>query len=135
MANAFYSRAKQGFIAKELDQIGDAPQIALIDSADYTFSAAHTSYASDVAAGAKVASVVLPATLTETDGVFDSGDGTWSSVTGDECEALINWLDTPTTPVADPLIAFWDTGMSGMPVTPNGGDINFTVNGSGWWEI
>jgi hypothetical protein len=34
----------------------------------------------------------------------------------------------------DALIAFIDTG-TGLPVTPNGGDITVTVNASGWFTL
>ena len=56
-------------------------------------------------------------------------------MTGDVSEAIIVWDDTTTTPTADLLIAFYDTGMTGMPVTPNGGNINVTVHASGWFAL
>ena len=56
-------------------------------------------------------------------------------MTGDQSEAIIIWNDTPTTPTADPLIAFYDSGMTGMPVTPNSGNINVTVHASGWFAL
>lgn len=34
----------------------------------------------------------------------------------------------------DALIAYIDSG-TGLPVTPNGGDINVTVNASGWFTL
>ena len=34
----------------------------------------------------------------------------------------------------DALIAYIDSG-TGLPVTPNGGDINVTVNASGWFTM
>jgi hypothetical protein len=33
------------------------------------------------------------------------------------------------------MAAFYDTGLTGMPVTPNGGNINVTVNASGWFAL
>jgi cyanophycinase-like exopeptidase len=65
-------------------------------------------------------------------GVFDTADFVWSSVSGDQSEAVILWDDTQTN---DRLIAFYDTGITGMPVTPNGGNINVTVNASGWFSL
>ena len=67
--------------------------------------------------------------------MFDTADFAWIAVSGVQSEAIIIWNDTPTTPTADPLCAFYDTGMTGMPVTPNGGNINVTVNASGWWAL
>ncbi len=33
------------------------------------------------------------------------------------------------------LIAWYDTGITGLPVTPNGGDITYTVHASGWFSL
>jgi hypothetical protein len=68
-------------------------------------------------------------------GVFDTADFTWTSVTGVQSEAIILWNDTAAAPTAKPLIAFYDSSMTGMPVTPNGGNINVTVNASGWFSL
>jgi hypothetical protein len=141
MANALYDTFKEKLIdAGSLTPGGfdlntDVIKATLIDSADYTFSAAHDDYGSgtpDVPAAAKVAVSAGLGTPTVTNGVFDTADFTWSSVTGDDftwssvtgdpSEAIILWDDTITAPVTDHLIAFYDTGMTGMPVTPNGGD-------------
>ncbi len=136
MANALYPRFKQACIAKEVNLGSDIIKATLIDSADYTYGAAHSTYAdATVPAVAKVAVSGQLTSPTVADGVFDTADFTWTSVTGDPSEAIILWDDTTTTPVVDQLIAFYDTGMTGMPVTPNGGNINVTVNGSGWFAL
>jgi hypothetical protein len=135
MANALYDTFKEGLLNKEFDLDTDTIKATLIDSADYTFSAAHDFYGGgtpDVVAGAKVAESSALTTPTIVDGLFDTDDFVWSAVSGDESEAIILWDDTITD---DRLIAFYDTGMTGMPVTPNDGDINVTVNGSGWFSL
>ena len=135
MANALYDTFKEGLLNKEHDLNTDTIKATLIDGDDYTFSAAHSDYGTgtpDVAAAAKVAESSALATPTITNGTFDTADFTWSTVTGDESENIILWNDTLAN---DALIAFYDTGMTGMPVTPNSGDINVTVNGSGWFSL
>lgn len=137
MANAFYNPFKQQLLdnTTALDLDGDTIKATLIDSADYTFSAAHDEYsggALDVPAGAKVAESGALGSPTCTNGTFDTANFTWTAVTGDVSEAVILWDDTVTN---DRLIAFYDASMTGMPVTPNGGDINFTVHGSGWFAL
>jgi len=134
-ANAYYDDFKRAVQEKELDIPSDTPTVSLIDTDDYTFDSGDASYASDVDAASKVAAAALSTPAIGAAGVFDSDDWTFPTVTGDQCEALITWLNGPTTPVADPLMAFYDTGMTGMPVTPSGGDINGTVNGSGWHAL
>lgn len=135
MANALYPRFKQGLLAGELDLSADSIKASLIDSASYTYSSTDTGYAADVAAGAKIAESSALGSAAITDGTFDTADFTWGSVSGNQSEDIILWDDTVTTPVADALVAFYDTGMTGMPVTPNGGDINVTVNASGWFAL
>lgn len=136
MANNLYPRFKRACLAKEVDLDTDAIHAALIDGADYVYAATHSSYATDVGSLAKVADVALTGLdITTTDGTFDSADFTWTSVTGDQSEEIILWDNDTTTPIADQLIANYDTGMTGMPVTPNGGDINVTVHTSGWFAL
>lgn len=135
MANALYNTFKEGLLDKIFDLNTDTVKATLIDLADYTYSAAHDEYSGgsqDVATAAKVAESSGLTTPTIANGVFDTEDFVWSSVTGDQSEAIILWDDTLTN---DRLIAFYDTGITGMPVTPNGGDINVAVNGSGWFSL
>lgn len=136
MANALYDTFKEGILGNTaFDLDTDVISASLIDSADYTYSAAHDEYsggARDVPAAAIVAASGTLTSPTVALGVFDTADFTWSAVSGDVSEAIILWDDTI---VNDRLIAFYDTGMTGMPVTPNGGDINVTVHASGWFAI
>jgi hypothetical protein len=135
MANALYNTFKQDVLNKVFDLDSDTIKATLIDSADYTYSAAHDEYSgasADVASAAKVAESGALGSPTITNGTLDTADFTWSSVSGDQSEAIILWDDTLTN---DRLIAFYDTSITGMPVTPNGGNINVTVNASGWFSL
>ena len=58
-------------------------------------------------------------------GVFDADDVTINSVTGDQSEALILYQHTGVDATSR-LIAFWDTGVSGLPFTPNGSNVVIT---------
>ena len=136
MANALYNTFKEGILGNTaFDLDSDTISATLIDSADYTFSADHDEYSggsTDVPTAAKVAASGALGTPTVANGVFDTDNFTWSTVTGDVSEAIILWDDTLAN---DRLIAFYDTGITGMPVTPNGGNINVTVNASGWFAL
>lgn len=74
------------------------------------------------------------ASKTVVNGVFDHDPVTWSSVSGDVSEALIYYIHTGTEGTSR-LVAFLDTGQTGLPVTPNGGDITFTPNASGVFAL
>ena len=137
MANALYNPYKQQLLdnSTAIDMDGDVIKASLVDAADYTFSAAHDEYSGgsrDVPLAGIVAESGALGSPTCTNGTFDTADFTWSSVTGDQSEDVILWDDTV---VNDRLIAFYDTGITGMPVTPNGGNINVTVNASGWFSL
>lgn len=56
-------------------------------------------------------------------GNFDAADLTFTAADGDECEWLAVYENTAGGDSEDPLVAYYDTFSSGMPVTPNGGDI------------
>lgn len=135
MANALYNTFKQDLLNKVFDMDTDSIGVWLIDSADYTFSAAHdegSGGGTDVATAAKVSTFTPLTSPTIVSGVFDTADFTFSAVSGDQAEALILYDDTITN---DRLVAFYDASMTGMPVTPNSGDINVTVNASGWFSL
>ncbi|HYJ46053.1 MAG TPA: hypothetical protein VEV81_05510 [Pyrinomonadaceae bacterium] len=79
----------------------------------------------DIASAARVATATL-ASKTKTNGVADAADVTFTAVSGDVCEALIIWKDTGTESTST-LIAFL-MNVTGLPVTPNGGDISVTFD-------
>jgi len=139
MANALYGLFKQALMNKEHDLNTDAVKATLIDAADYDAAGTintDTTYvagANGVADAAKVAvSGTLQAAATITLGVFDTDNFTWSTVSGDVSEAILLWNDGHAS---DGLIAWYDTTVTGLPVTPNGGNINVTVHGSGWFAL
>jgi len=120
MANVLYDPAKTAFLKADLDLDNDV-RVILVDLADYTFSAAHD-FLDDVPAGARVAVSGALANKTFTAGVFDADDVTILAVTGDQSEALILYQHTGVDATSR-LIAFWDTGVTGFPFTPNGSDV------------
>jgi hypothetical protein len=132
MANGLYAIFKQRLLDKALDMDTDGIKAVLVDNADYTVNLTTHDDLADVAAGARVATSSNLTTPTIALGVFDTDDFTWSSVTGDQSESIILYDDTHAS---DALIVYYDTSITGMPVTPNGGNINVTVNASGWFAL
>jgi hypothetical protein len=138
MANVIYNSFKEALLkdtfGADLSAGGTDIRAILVDLADYTFSAAHNAL-DDVPAGARVAvSTALASKTVSTAGVFDAADKTFSAVTGDVSEALILYLHTGTESTSL-LICFLDTGVTGLPVTPNGGDITIAFNASGIFAL
>lgn len=140
MANTMYTNARNfsagGGTLGPITVASDTIKVFLVDSADYTFSAAHTNMSQLTVAG-RVANATLGTKTVGTlaAGVFDSADPTFTAVTGDQSEALVLLKDTGTESTS-PLMAFYDTFSSGMPVTPNGGNVSIQVSASvGWYQI
>jgi hypothetical protein len=139
VANALYPKYKEALLNKIHDMDTDIIKASLVRKSGtdtggtYTYSAANTAK-SDL--GTTVADSAQLTSPTIVDGLFDTADFSWTSVTaGNQVSIVALWNDTPTTPTADPLIVYYDTGMTGMPITPNGGNINFTVHASGWFAL
>lgn len=123
MANVLYDPGRDAFLNGDIDFTNDTIRVYLVDTADYAFSASHQ-YLSQVAAAGRVANAVLAGKTTSA-GVADASDTVLSSVSGDQCEALILVKDTGSDATST-LIGYIDTAAAGLPVTPNGGDITIT---------
>jgi hypothetical protein len=121
MANALYDKGRESFLKGEILWNTDNIKVYLIDAADYTVNLSTDQFASDIAGAAKVATSGNLASKTTTAGVADAADITFTAVTGDPSEALVIWQDTGTQSTSR-LIAYIDSA-TGLPVTPNGGDI------------
>jgi hypothetical protein len=135
MVNAIYPLYKQALLDADanVDLIAQNVKAALIDLADYTFSAAHD-FLNDVPAGARVAISPNLTGKTVTNGTFDCDNFSWTAVTGDISEAVIFYIDTGVETTSR-LVAFLDTGITGLPITPNGGDINYNVDAAGVFTL
>jgi hypothetical protein len=133
MANAIYPKYKEAIIQSSSDSsLTGTVKVALIDTDTYTYNAAHDFY-NDVS-GVVGTPQTIGATKSYTNGVFDGGDVTFTAVTGDSVEALIIYIDTGDSATSR-LVAYIDTGVTGLPVTPNGGDITVTWNASGIFAL
>lgn len=122
MANALYDLGRQAFLDGDIDWAANDIKVYLIDVADYTVNLATDQFANVIAGAAKVATSGNLASKTSTNGVADAADITFTSVTGDPCEALVIWQDTGNQATSR-LIAYIDTA-TGLPVTPNGNNID-----------
>ena len=131
MANALYGKARQAFLEGEIDWADDNIKFLLVDTTDYSVDIDVDQYCNkDTIPDAARVTNGLSANLgtkSVTLGVADAADTTLSSVSGEECEAIVIFKDGGGGGVSqsgtdDLLIAYIDTA-TGLPVTPNGGDI------------
>ena len=134
MANALYPKWKEQLLQFTTNNNLSAGtvKVALVDTGVYTYSSASQFYSS-----VSAAAVGTPQTIgskTFVNGVFSGGNVTFSAVTGASVEALVIYIDTGST-ATSPLVAYIDASVTGLPVTPNGGDITITWNGSGIFAL
>ena len=124
MADALYGLGRQKILEGSINILTDDIKTVLVDTATYSVSIDVDEFLDDIPVGERVATSGNMASKTSTLGVFDAADITFSSVTGDVSEALVIYKDTGVA-ATSPLLAYID-GATGLPVTPNGGDITIT---------
>ena len=132
MANALYPKFKESALQAGVNMSSGTIKVALVNTGSYTYSSTDQFYSAVTAAA-----VGTPQTIgskTFTNGVFSGANVTFTAVTGSTASALVIYLDTGTA-ATSPLIAYIDTSVTGLPVTPNGGDIGITWNGSGIFAL
>lgn len=135
MANALYVAFRNGVLgshATRVDLDADTIKAALIDHGTDTPNISTDDFYNDISAGlvGSLSSALTSKTIgTVAAGVFDADNVTFTAVSGASVESVNLLKDTGTSSTSD-LIAYFDTG-TGLPVTPNGGDITVTWNASG----
>jgi hypothetical protein len=122
MASALYDKGREGFLDGSIDWDTDDIRAILVDTGAYTVNTATHDMLDDVAAGARISVSSALGSKTVTAGVADAADVTFTAVTGASVEAIVLYKHTGTESTSR-LICYIDTASSGLPVSPNGGDI------------
>jgi hypothetical protein len=133
MANSLYGLAREAFLGGDGDWDATEARVTLLDGADYTPNLSTHDFYDDVAVAARVADSSALTSKTKTLGTADAADVTWSTVTGDPSEYVLVRFYNATESLAR-LIGLFDTA-TGLPVTPNGGNINLIFNASGIFTL
>lgn len=137
MTNAVYPKWKTSAMSAatntSLDQntSTDGPYCALVDTGTYTYSSSHQFYSSLSGVVGTDQRITTPTVSSVADGTFDGDDLTYTAVTGNSVEALVIYRKNSGANTTWRLFAYIDTGVTGLPVTPNGGNITVTWNASG----
>lgn len=135
MANLVFPKALQQMLSLMLNATTvKMLAVNVVTGTTYTYSSAHT-FVSDVTAGAIVGRSAALTALTFTDGTFDAADlaAAWASLTGVQFEAVIFYIDTGSDATSR-LIAYFDTA-TGLPLTPNGNNVDVAFNAGGIFTI
>lgn len=136
MANGIFTSFRNAALQAGIPNLSSATiKAMLVDHADDTPVLATDDFINDIASAARVPAIASCPTLgsktfgTVAAGVFDAADTTFTALTGDASESLILFEDSGTEGTSD-LICMWDTA-TGLPITPNGGDVIIQWNASG----
>jgi len=138
MANALYPPWKQSLLAGDTnadldnDTATDGPYCWLIDTGTYTYSSAHQFVSSLTGTVGTEQRLTGP---TVTSGTFDGSDLTYTAVSGNSVEALVIGRKNSGANTTWRLVAYIDTSVTGLPVTPNSGNITVTWNASGVFTL
>jgi len=114
MANARYEKASRLLAEAGLHWVNDTIKAILIDTSAYTVNLSTHEFLSDVAGGAIVGSAVTLSSKTNTLGVLDAADVSFTGLSSaPTIEALIIYKDTGSSSTS-PLLYYIDTA-TGLP--------------------
>lgn len=136
MANVIYPKYKKALLSggSNVNLLSGSVKALLVDTGAYTYDDAHE-FLSDVPSGARIStSSSLSSKTVEDDGSFHSANSRWEGVTGVSVESVILFVDTGS-PTTSRLVAFYDTSITGLPVTPAGASYNGIPPSGGWFTL
>lgn len=143
MANAIYPKYKESLISGSTDisLTGTNVKVSLINTALTPYDVSHTFYSDlDDVTDQGVLSTITIGNTTVVGGLFDGDDVIFPAsdlaprvpvATGN---ALLIWIDTGDEATSR-LVAFLDTSVSGLPVSPNNSNIEIEWNASGIFQL
>lgn len=125
MANSLFDNARAQYLTAGLNWSSDNIKVALLDTSLYTVNLSSHQNLSDVSGSAIVATSANLSSKGTTAGAASAANVTFSSVTyvagSGTVGAILIYKDTGTGSTST-LIAYISTA-TGLPITPNGGDI------------
>lgn len=124
MANTLFANARQMFLEAQINWQTDTIKCLLVDSGNYTAQTETHKFLSDISSSARVTQPVTLTAKSTAGGAADAADCTFTSVSGNSIEAIVIYKDTGDE-ATSPLITWIDTA-TGLPLTPNGGDVIVT---------
>lgn len=140
MANAIYPKYKEALLDGDSDisLSSGTVKISLVDADTTAYSSSNQFY-SDLSANGIISTVTM-ANTTVTNGVFNADDVTLPSVSANTDitdgvgDSLLIWIDTSNTSTSR-LVAWLDTNVDGLPITPDGSNVSITWNASGIFQL
>lgn len=141
MANALFVAYRNNLLGTgtRVTLSSDTIKAMFVDHADDTPNVSTDGNLSDILSAARVPALASAPSLgsktvgSVAAGVFDAADTTFTALSGDQVESLILFKDSGTESTST-LLAYWDT-VTGLPLTPSGGDVIVSWNASGIFQV
>jgi hypothetical protein len=143
MANTLSDYFKEEMLAGTHDLIADTVKNVLIDTGTDSLNLTVDDFYDDLNSAAIPTSngtgtLASKSNTSPGNGAFDSADPVMSACsdgTSRNFEHMGLYVDTAGAASTDPWVANYDTFTSGMPVTPNSGDVTTQVHANGWFTL
>ena len=120
MANAMYGLGREAFLEGAIDALTDTLAVSLVTSA-YAANLSTDQFYNIISGGAIVAGPVTLTSVVGSLGTLGAANAIFSSVSGTACSQVVLFKNTGTSSTS-PLIGNINVA-TGLPVTPNGGNI------------
>lgn len=144
MANFLFTPYRNSMMGKTSDYSArvdvdtDTLKVAFVDQDTATPAAANvfvTSFSSAlVPAFASAQTLGTPTIGVSSDGALDAVDTVFTSLSGASVEGIVIWKNV--TSVSDsPNLAYFNSGVTGLPFTPTGGDVTIQWHTNGIWAV
>jgi len=126
MANSLFDKGRESFLGSagtvpRTHWTNNAQSFFLMDN-NYTVNLTGHTYLADVSAIARRSGPVTIANKVGTNGAADGDDIRFNSVTGAQVVGILGY-DSSTGVEATSVLILWIDTATGLPITPNGGDI------------
>lgn len=144
MANFLFDPFRNSLIGKtsdyaaRVDMDGDTIKSSFIDEGTAVPAAANvfvTTFSTAlIPAFASSVTLTSPTVGVVAAGTFDAADTTFTALSGASVEGIFIFKNV--TVVGDsPNLVYFNTGVTGMPFTPSGGDVTIQWNASGIFQV
>lgn len=133
--NALYPKTKALMLQGGINLLTADVRAALI-SDEVAYNATHDTLA-NIVAGVLARSASLTGKVVDAStAAFDSDNPTFPEVAYDDEDvvAVVLYIHGSTDETSR-LLAWFDTGLDGVPLTPDGRDIRIVVDDGGWFEL
>ena len=137
MANAIYDKYKEALLGGESDVALDDGNflIALLNTDNETYTSTDQFYSDLTLPANTIIATANLENVTVVNGVLDADDIDFGPITEQtSTEALLFYIDTGNTATSR-LVAYMDTNIDGLPITPDGSNVQITWSTSGIFKL